>query len=129
MPWGPLGTGFLTGKITPDTTFDSATDLRASFPRFSREAMQANMPLIEMLNSIAARKGVSTVRIALAWLLAQKPFIVPIPGMDKPAYIDDNIQSVDVTLTNEDLQEIEEGLSKIEIQGERLSKDLMSLSE
>lgn len=129
VSWGPLGTGFLAGKITPDTTFDSATDLRASFPRFSREAMQANMPLIEMLNSIAARKGVSTVRIALAWLLAQKPFIVPIPGMDKPAYIDDNIQSVDVTLSNEDLQEIEEGLSKIEIQGERLSKDLMSLSE
>lgn len=129
VPWGPLGTGFLTGKITPDTTFDSATDLRASFPRFSREAMQANMPLIEMLNSIAAKKGVSTVRIALAWLLAQKPFIVPIPGMDKPEYIDDNIQSVDVTLTNEDLQEIEEGLSKIEIQGERLSKDLMLLSE
>lgn len=129
VPWGPLGTGFLTGKITPDTTFDSATDLRASFPRFSREAMQANMPLIEMLNSIAARKRVSTVRIALAWLLAQKPFIVPIPGMDKPEYIDDNIQSVDVTLTNEDLQEIEEGLSKIEIQGERLSKDLMLLSE
>lgn len=129
VPWGPLGTGFLTGKITPDTTFDSATDLRASFPRFSREAMQANMPLIEMLNSIAAKKGVSTVRIALAWLLAQKPFIVPIPGMDKPEYIDDNIQSVYVTLTNEDLQEIEEGLSKIEIQGERLSKDLMLLSE
>lgn len=129
VPWGPLGTGFLTGKITPDTTFDSATDLRASFPRFSREAMQANMPLIEMLNSIAARKRVSTVRIALAWLLAQKPFIVPIPGMDKPEYIDDNIQSVYVTLTNEDLQEIEEGLSKIEIQGERLSKDLMLLSE
>lgn len=129
VPWGPLGTGFLTGKITPDTTFDSATDLRASFPRFSREAMQANMPLIEMLNSIAARKRVSIVRIALAWLLAQKPFIVPIPGMDKPEYIDDNIQSVDVTLTNEDLQEIEEGLSKIEIQGERLSKDLMLLSE
>jgi len=129
VPWGPLGTGFLTGTIDPDATFDAATDLRAAFPRFTKEAMKANMPLVTMLGNIAARKGASTVQIALAWLLAQQPFIVPIPGMDKISYIDDNIKSADVSLTSEDLQEIEKGLSQIEIQGERLNKDLLNLSE
>jgi aryl-alcohol dehydrogenase-like predicted oxidoreductase len=129
VPWGPLGTGFLTGTITPDTTFDSKTDLRASFPRFTREALKANMPLVEMLNDIAGRKGVSTVQIALAWLLAQKPFIVPIPGMDKLEYIEDNIKSVDLSISSEDLQEIEDRLANIAIKGDRLSKDLLSLSE
>lgn len=129
VPWGPLGTGFLTGAITPDTKFDSATDLRASFPRFTREAMKANMPLVEMLNNIARGKGVSTVQIALAWLLAQKPFIVPIPGMDKLEYIEDNIKSADLALTATDLREIEERLAGIAIEGERLSKELLSLSE
>lgn len=129
VPWGPLGTGFLTGAITPDTKFDSATDLRASFPRFTQEALKANMPLVEMLNDIARSKGVSTVQIALAWLLAQKPFIVPIPGMDKLAYIEDNIKSADLALTAADLKEIEERLARIAIQGDRLSKELLSLSE
>ena len=125
VPWGPLGTGFLTGKISPDDTFDPKTDLRADFPRFSKENMKANMPLVEMLNGIAARKGVSTVQVALGWLLAQKPFVVPIPGMDKLEYLDDNIKSVDLALTTEDLQEIEHGLACIQIKGERLSKMLM----
>jgi len=129
VPWGPLGTGFLTGKITPDTKFDSDTDLRATFPRFTPEAMKANMPLVEMLNGIANRKNVSTVQIALAWLLAQKPFIVPIPGMEKLEYLEDNIKSVDVVLTAEDLKEIDNGLANIKIQGERLSKQLLTLSE
>lgn len=102
VPWGPLGTGFLAGKISADDTFDPKTDLRASFPRFSKENLKANMPLVSMLNEMAARKGVSTVQIALAWLLAQKPFIVPIPGMDKIEYIDDNIKSVDLELTTDD---------------------------
>lgn len=129
VPWGPLGTGFLTGKISADTKFDSATDLRATFPRFTQEAMRANMPLVEMLNAIAKNKGVSTVQIALAWLLAQKPFIVPIPGMDKIEYLEDNIKSADLELSTEDLQEIEERLSVIHIEGERLSKELLSISE
>jgi len=129
VPWGPLGTGFLTGTISADATFDAATDLRASFPRFTKEAMKANMPLVTMLGEIAARKGASTVQIALAWLLVQKPFIVPIPGMDKIDYIEDNIKSADVSLTTEDLHEIENGLSQIKIQGDRLHKDLLDLSE
>ena len=129
VPWGPLGTGFLSGQITPDTKFDPVTDLRATFPRFTQEAMKANMPLIDMLNGIAKRKGTTTVQIALAWLLAQESFIVPIPGMDKIAYITDNINAADVVLTKEDLQEIEIGLSNIHIQGERLSKALLDISE
>jgi aryl-alcohol dehydrogenase-like predicted oxidoreductase len=129
VPWGPLGTGFLTGTITPDTRFDSETDLRAVFPRFTPEAMKANMPLVEMLNGVARKKGVSTVRVALAWLLAQKPFIVPIPGMDRIEFVDDNTQSVDVRLTPQDLQEIESGLANIQIQGERLNKELLDISE
>ncbi|GFO69483.1 aldehyde oxidase [Geomonas limicola] len=129
VPWGPLGTGFLTGAITPDTEFDSSSDLRASFPRFTKEAMRANMPLVEMLNEVARSKGVSTVQIALAWLLAQKPFIVPIPGMDKLEYIEDNIKSADLELTPTDLQEIERRLAGIAVQGDRLSKELLALSE
>lgn len=129
VPWGPLGTGFLTGKITADVTFDAETDLRVTFPRFTPKAIRANMPLVDLLNNIANKKGVTTVQIALAWLLKQKPFIVPIPGMDKIEYLNDNIQSVNVDLTKEDLEEIENGLSKIEIQGARLSDDLLSLSE
>lgn len=99
VPWGPLGTGFLAGNITPDSKFDAATDLRANFPRFTPEAIKANMPVVEMLDNIAKRKNVSKVQIALAWLLAQKPWIVPIPGMDKIAYIEDNIRSADLELT------------------------------
>lgn len=129
VPWGPLGTGFLAGTITPDTEFDSATDLRATFPRFTKEAMQANMPLVDMLKSIASRKGASAVQIALAWLLAQKPFIVPIPGMDKIEYLEDNIKSVDILLSAEDLQEIEKQLATIKITGERLSQELLDLTE
>ena len=125
VPWGPLGTGFLAGNISPDDTFDPATDLRASFPRFTKENMQANMPLVDMLKGIAERKGASTVQIALAWILAQKPFIVPIPGMDKMEYLDDNIASVNLELTKDDLQEIELGLSNIEIKGERLAQFLL----
>ena len=91
--------------------------------------MKANMPLVEMLHDIAGRKGVSTVQIALSWLLAQKRFIVPIPGMDKVEYIEDNIKSVAVSLTPTDLKEIEDRLANIAIQGDRLSKELLSLSE
>lgn len=126
VPWGPLGTGFLTGTITPDSVFDPSTDLRATFPRFTPENLRANMPLVAMLGTIAKRKGASAAQVALAWLLAQKPFIVPIPGMDKTQYLNDNIASPDIELTVEDLQEIETGLSAITIHGERLSRKLLA---
>ncbi len=129
VPWGPLGTGFLTGTIDVNTKFDSSTDLRANFPRFTTEAMKANMPVVEMLRSFAKKKNANPVQIALAWLLAQKPWIVPIPGMDKIEYIDDNLKSVDLILTADDLQEIDSELSKINVQGERLDAGLLSMSE
>ena len=125
VPWGPLGTGFLAGKISAGDTFDPKTDLRASFLRFTKENLKANMPLVSMLNGMAECKGVSTVQIGLAWLLAQKPFIVPIPGMDKVEYIEDNIKSVDLELSADDLKEIDDILSKVEIKGERLSQALL----
>lgn len=131
VAWGPLGTGFLTGNITPNDTFDVNNDLRATFPRFSKENMQANMPLVTMLQDIATKKSkacgirVSPAQIALAWILAQKPFIVPIPGMDKIEYIEDNIRCMDIVLDKEDLDEIETRLSQIEIKGERLSQTLL----
>jgi aryl-alcohol dehydrogenase-like predicted oxidoreductase len=129
VPWGPLGTGFLTGTIDPNTKFDSSTDLRANFPRFRPEAMKANMPVVEMLRAIARNKNATPVQIALAWLLAQKPWVVPIPGMDKVEYIDDNLEAIDLELTAEDLREIDSEISKIKLQGARLDEGLLSMSE
>lgn len=129
VPWGPLGTGFLTGTINPDTTFDPKTDLRATFPRFTREAMLANMPLVNKIAEIANKKQATSAQIALAWLLAQKDFIVPVPGIDKELYLSDNIRSVDVRLSTEDLSEIETILASIEIEGERLSKELLDMDD
>lgn len=129
VPWAPIGTGFLTGKITPETKFDSDTDLRAAFPRFTPEAIRSNMPVVELLTEIANRKNATPVQVALAWLLAQKPFIVPIPGMDKVEYVEDNIKSVELELSVADLQEIENGLANITFQGARLNEDLLGLSE
>jgi aryl-alcohol dehydrogenase-like predicted oxidoreductase len=129
VPWGPLGTGFLAGNITADTKFDAATDLRAQFPRFTPDAIKANMPVVDMLRDIAKRKNANPVQIALAWLLAQKPWIVPIPGMDKIEYIDDNIKSVELELTADDLREIDDQMSKITLQGARLNEGLLSMSE
>lgn len=129
VPWGPLGTGFLTGKITAETKFDGSTDLRAVFPRFTPEAIKANMPLIELLVKVAKAKNASPVHVALSWLLAQKPFIVPIPGMDKIEYIDDNLKSLNIELSPQDLKDIDSGLSKIQIQGARLDEGLLSMSE
>ncbi|HEU4790348.1 MAG TPA: aldo/keto reductase, partial [Flavobacterium sp.] len=129
VPWGPLGTGFLTGTIDANTKFDSNTDLRASFPRFTQEAIKANMPLVDMLRAIAKEKNATPVQIALGWLLAQKPWIVPIPGMDKAEFIDDNIKSIDLELTTADLKYIDDQLTAIKIQGARLDEGLLSMSE
>lgn len=129
VPWGPLGTGFLTGTIDTNTKFDANTDLRANFPRFTQENIQANMPVVEMLRNMAKKKSATPVQIALAWLLAQKPWIVPIPGMDRVEYIDDNLKAIEIELTPEDLREIDKQLSKINIQGERLDAGLLSMSE
>ena len=129
VPWGPLGTGFLTGTIDSNTTFDAATDLRASFPRFTPAAIQANMPVVAMLRAFAAARNATPVQVALAWLLAQQPWIVPIPGMDKIAYIDDNLQAIDLALSPAEIADIDAQLATIAIQGERLDAGLLSMSE
>jgi len=118
VPFSPLGKGFLTGKIDEHTTIDS-TDFRSTVPRFSPENRKANQVLVDLLSAIAVKKNATTAQIALAWLLAQKPWIVPIPGTTKLHRLEENIGSVDVELTAEDLQEIAAAASKINIQGAR----------
>ena len=118
VPFSPLGKGFLTGKITAETTFAS-NDFRNTVPRFNAENRAANMALVDLLNNIAAEKEATPAQIALAWLLAQKPWIVPIPGTTKLERFSENIGAVDVQLTAEDLRMIEEAASKITLHGER----------
>ena len=127
VPWSPLGQGFLTGKIDAATKFDS-TDFRASFPRFTPEAREANLALVELLNQIAKRKKATPAQIAIAWLLAQKPWIVPIPGTRKLERLEENIAAVEVELTPADLSEIDTAASKITIEGARLPEAILRMS-
>jgi aryl-alcohol dehydrogenase-like predicted oxidoreductase len=126
VPFSPLGKGFLTGKIDETTTFDS-TDFRNTVPRFSPEARHANKAIVDLLTIIAARKKVTPAQLALAWLLAQKPWIVPIPGTTKLARLDENIGSVSVELTADELREIDGGAAKITVQGARYPEHLNRL--
>ncbi len=127
VPYSPLGKGFLTGKINENTTFDSS-DFRNTLPRFTPEARQANLALIDLLGKIAERKKATPAQIALAWLLAQKPWIVPIPGTRKLERLDENIGAVAVELTSDDLREIESAASKITVQGDRYPENLEQLT-
>jgi len=127
VPWSPLGQGFLTGKIDASTKFDS-TDFRASFPRFTEEAREANLAVVDLLKRIAGRKNATPAQVALAWLLAQKPWIVPIPGTTKVHRLEENIGSASLKLTPEDLDEINTAASRIPIQGERLPESILRMS-
>jgi aryl-alcohol dehydrogenase-like predicted oxidoreductase len=127
VPFSPLGAGFLTGKIDENTRFDP-TDFRNSVPRFSLEARKANMALVGIVKTVADRKGATPAQVALGWLLAQKPWIVPIPGTTKLHRLEENLGSVDVTLTAKDLAEIAAALSKIEVQGERLPEAVLKMT-
>ena len=118
VPFSPLGRGFLTGKIDENTTFDS-TDFRNIVPRFTPEARKANQVLVELIRTIGERKNATPAQIALAWLLAQESWIVPIPGTTKVHRLEENIGAVDVELTADDLREIDEATSKITVQGAR----------
>src|SRR5271166_1124481 len=124
VAYSPLGKGFLTGKIDESTTLDS-TDFRSTLPRFTPEARKANKALVDLIGAIAERKKATPAQIALAWGLAQKPWIVPIPGTTKLARLDENIGALAVELTPDDLREIENAASKITIQGERYPEKLM----
>ena len=121
VPFSPLGKGYLTGKIDENTTFDS-TDFRSTVPRFTPEARKANRALVDLLESIAERKGATPAQIALAWLLAQKPWIVPIPGTTKLHRLQENVAAASVELTEDDLRDIENAASEITVQGHRYSE-------
>jgi aryl-alcohol dehydrogenase-like predicted oxidoreductase len=123
VPFSPLGKGFLTGKIDENTKFDSS-DFRNIVPRFSAEARKANQALVNLLGKIAERKKATPAQIALAWLLAQKPWIVPIPGTTKLARLEENIGADALKLASEDLREIDSAASKITIQGARYPEEL-----
>ena len=123
VPFSPLGRGFLTGKMDANTTFDSS-DFRAGLPRFTPEAREANQTLVDLLRTIGDRKGATPAQIALAWLLAQRPWIVPIPGTTKLERLRENIGAADVELTSEDLAEIDRAASEIRVEGARYPEHL-----
>jgi len=127
VPYSPLGKGFLTGKMDEKTTFDSS-DFRSNLPRFTPEALKANRALIDLLGKIGQRKKATPAQIALAWLLAQKPWIVPIPGTTKLHRLDENIGAIAVELTPDDLRDIESAASKITVQGARYPEKLEQLT-
>lgn len=127
VPYSPLGKGFLTGKMDENTTFNSS-DFRSTLPRFTPEALKANQALIDLLGSIAQRKKATPAQVALAWLLAQKPWIVPIPGTTKPHRLEENIGAVAIELTPDDLHDIENAASKITVHGARYPEKLEQMT-
>jgi aryl-alcohol dehydrogenase-like predicted oxidoreductase len=127
VPYSPLGKGFLTGKIEASTTFDN-TDFRSTLPRFTPEALQANQAMVDLLGKIATQKKATPAQIALAWLLAQKPWIAPIPGTTKLHRLEENIGALAVALTPADLSEIEDAASKIEVRGARYPEKLEQMT-
>jgi len=127
VTYSPLGKGFLTGKIDSNTKFDS-TDFRSTLPRFTPEALKVNQALIDLLGQIAERKKATVAQIALAWLLAQKPWIIPIPGTTKLARLDENLRAAALDLTPDDLREIDSASSKIKVQGARYPEKLEKMT-
>jgi aryl-alcohol dehydrogenase-like predicted oxidoreductase len=128
VPFSPLGAGFLTGKIDENTKFDPS-DFRNNVPRFSPDARKANLALVDVAKAVAERKRITPAQVALAWLLAQKPWIVPIPGTTKLHRLEENLGAVDVTLTPDDLRDISIALATIQVQGERLPEAALKMTE
>jgi aryl-alcohol dehydrogenase-like predicted oxidoreductase len=127
VPYSPLGRGFLTGKMAANTTFESG-DFRNNLPRFQPQALQANQSLVDLLAAIAAGRGATSAQIALAWLLARKPWIVPIPGTTKLTRLDENLGATRLQLTPEDLRKIESAAASIEVRGERYPEQLARMT-
>jgi aryl-alcohol dehydrogenase-like predicted oxidoreductase len=127
VPFSPLGKGFLTGNMNENTTFDSS-DFRNILPRFTPEALKANQALIDLLGKVAKQKNATPAQIALAWLLAQKPWIVPIPGTTKLHRLEENIGAASIELTADDLREIEEAASKIKVEGARYPENIEKMT-
>jgi aryl-alcohol dehydrogenase-like predicted oxidoreductase len=129
VPWGPVGMGYLTGKMDARTKFDPKTDLRAGFDRFTPENLAANMAVVDLLRRVAEKEKAAPARIALAWLLAQKPWIVPIPGTRRLDHLDENLGAVDVQLSPADLAEMNTALSQIKVHGGRMNEQQMTVVE
>ena len=127
VPFSPLGAGFLTGKIDENTKFDP-TDFRNMVPRFSPEARKANMVLVDLVKAVAERKGATPAQVALAWLLAQKPWIVPIPGTTKLHRLEENLGAINVELTEDDLKQIDEASSRLKLEGARLPEAMLKMT-
>ena len=127
VPFNPLGRGYLTGKIDPNTTFASV-DIRSRLPRFTPEARKANQVVIDLLARIGEQKEATPAQIAVAWLLAQKPWIVPIPGSRKLERLEENLGTLAVELRSEDLREINSAIAKITVEGERYPKELKQMT-
>jgi aryl-alcohol dehydrogenase-like predicted oxidoreductase len=122
VPWGPVGMGYLTGKIDANTKFDPETDLRSRFDRFSPENIAANMPIVDLLKRLAGKKNATPSQIALAWLMAQKPFIVSIPGTRNMDHLNENLGAINIQLTPADLSELENVFSKLKVHGGRMDE-------
>jgi aryl-alcohol dehydrogenase-like predicted oxidoreductase len=127
VPYSPLGRGYLTGKMNENTTFDS-TDFRNTLPRFTPEARKANQVLVDLLGQIAKQKKATLAQIALSWLLAQKPWVVPIPGTTKLNRLEENLGAAEIELTRDDLREIDSAASEIEVQGARYPEHLEQMT-
>jgi len=125
VPWGPMGMGYLTQKLDAQTKFDSKSDLRSGFDRFKPESITANKPFVDRISELAKRKNATTAQLSLAWLLAQKPFIVPIPGTGKVKHLQENIESTKLVLTAEDLKEIASALAVFKVYGGRMNEEQM----
>jgi aryl-alcohol dehydrogenase-like predicted oxidoreductase len=126
VPFSPLGRGFLTGQVTAGTEFGEG-DIRANLPRFERDALQANLALVDMVTTVAERKGATVAQVALAWLLAQQPWIVPIPGTRRLERLEENLGATDLDLTAEDLAELDDASASIEVQGERYPEAMQKM--
>jgi len=127
VPWGPVGQGYLTRKINAQTKFDPKMDMRSGFPRFTPQNITANMPIVDLIRRFAEKQNATPAQISLAWLLAQKPFIVPIPGTRNIDHLTENLEAVNVQLTPADLREIETSVSKIKVHGGRMNEEQMKV--
>jgi aryl-alcohol dehydrogenase-like predicted oxidoreductase len=129
VPWGPIGMGYLTQNLDAQTAFDPKSDLRSTFDRFQPDTIAANKPFVDRITELARTKGATTAQLSLAWLLAQKPFIVPIPGTGKVKHLQENIESANLVLTADDLKEMDEALAELKVHGGRMNEQQMSVVE
>jgi aryl-alcohol dehydrogenase-like predicted oxidoreductase len=129
VPWGPIGMGYLTQKLDAQTKLDPKSDLRSGFDRFQPESITANKPFVDCITELAKRKRATTAQLSLAWLLAQKPFIVPIPGTGKVKHLQENIESTKLVLTAEDMKEIASALAEFKVHGGRMNEEQMKVVE